>query len=82
MPYGTREMRIMRGEQKQRESATETAQFAEPANRVRTQSRGLNSEAGAGALNQQSAIKYDSYFHASEFCKRYNEADSAKDACI
>jgi hypothetical protein len=31
----------------------------------------------AGALNQESAIKYDCYFHASEFCKRYNEADSA-----
>ena len=31
----------------------------------------------AEALKHLDAIKYDCYFHAPEFCTRYNESDTA-----
>jgi hypothetical protein len=76
VPYNTREIRIVRGEQKQRENAMKTAEFAELSSRVhmRIEAKFGNS---AEALKHHDAIKYDCYFHASEFCKRYNESDSA-----
>ena len=31
----------------------------------------------AEALKHPDAIKYDCYFHATEFCRKYNDSDSA-----
>jgi hypothetical protein len=76
VPYGTREIRIVRGEQKQRENGMKTAEFAELSDRVRTR---IEAKFGGPteASKQLAAIKYDCYYHASEFCRRYNESDTA-----
>jgi len=72
----TRDIRIHRGERRQRESEVKTAEFDVLSKRVQIR---LEAKFGGSteALKQHGAIKYDCYFHASEFCKKYNESDSA-----
>jgi uncharacterized protein YxeA len=76
IPLSTREIRLRRGERRQRETEVKTAEFADLASRVQMR---LEAKFGspAEALKQHGAIKYDCYFHAREFCTRYNEPDSA-----
>ena len=72
----TREVRLRRGERRQRETEVKIAEFADLSNRVQVR---IEAKFGspAEALKHQDAIKYDCYFHAREFCTRYNESDSA-----
>jgi hypothetical protein len=72
----TRDIRIHRGERRQRESEVKSAEFDVLSKRVQIR---LEAKFGGPteALKHHDAIKYDCYFHASEFCKKYNESDSA-----
>ena len=72
----TRELRIRRGEQSQRETTVKTTVFESLSSRVQMR---IEAKFGgpAEALKHPDAIKYDCYFYATEFCKKYNETDSA-----
>jgi uncharacterized protein YxeA len=66
IPLSTRELRLRRGERRQRETEVKTAEFADLVSRVQMR---LEAKFGspAEALKQHGAIKYDCYFHAREF---------------
>jgi hypothetical protein len=53
-----------------------TGEFATLSDRVQLR---LEARFGgpAEALKRADAIKYDCYFHATEFCRKYNKSDSA-----
>ncbi len=70
------DIRIYNGERRQRETEVMTGEFATLSHRV--QSR-LEAKFGGPAetLKHVDAIKYDCYFHATEFCRKYNKSDSA-----
>jgi hypothetical protein len=74
-PWNTREIRIRRGEQRRRETAVMTDEFVVLAGRVQIR---VEAKFGgpAEALKHPDAIKYDCYFHATEFCRKYNDSDS------
>ena len=72
----TREVRIRRGERTQRDTEIKIAEFADLSKRVQMR---IEAKFGhpAEALKHHDAIKYDCYYHAAEFSKKYNESDSA-----
>ena len=76
IPVSTREVRLRRGERRQRESEIKTAEFADLSKTVQMR---IEAKFGspAEALKHQDAIKYECHFHAREFCTTYNESDSA-----
>jgi hypothetical protein len=75
-PYNTREIRIRRGEQRRRETAVMTDEFVALSGRVQMR---MEAKFGgpAEALKHPDAVKYDCYFHPTEFCRKYNDSDSA-----
>jgi hypothetical protein len=76
MPRNTRDMRIHRSERNKREFEVITDEFVTLSGRVQIR---LEAKFGgpAEALKHPDAIKYDCYFHATEFCRKYNDSDSA-----
>ena len=76
MPRSTREMRIHRSERNKREIEVTTDEFVTLSGRVQIR---LEAKFGgpAEALKHLDAIKYDCYFHATEFCRKYSDSDSA-----
>jgi hypothetical protein len=72
----TVDIRIRHGERRRLESTVMTGEFATLSDRVQLR---LEAKFGgpAEALKRADAIKYDCYFHATEFCRKYNKSDSA-----
>jgi hypothetical protein len=72
----TVDIRIHNGERRRLESGVMNGEFAILSDRVQL---GLEAKFGspAAALKHADAIKYDCYFHATEFCRKYNKSDSA-----
>lgn len=76
LPWDTREVRIRHAERRQRETVLMTDEFTALSGRVQLR---LEAKFGgpAEALKHPDATKYDCYFHATEFCRKYNDSDSA-----
>ena len=69
------DIRIHHAERNRLDTAVLTEEFTALSGRVQL---GLEVKFGgpAEALKQLSAIKYDCFFHATEFCRTYNKPDT------
>ena len=72
----TTDIRIHRGERRKRETAVMTDEFTALSGRLQLRLEAKFGGAGE-ALKHPDAIKYDCYFHATQFCRKYNDSDSA-----
>jgi hypothetical protein len=72
----TQEIRTLNSDRRQRETESMSGEFASLSDRVQLL---LEAKFGgpAEALKHADAIKYDCYFHATAFCRKYNKSDSA-----
>ena len=71
----TVDIRIHHAERNRLDTAVLTEEFTALSGRVQL---GLEAKFGgpAEALKQLSAIKYDCFFHATEYCRKYNKPDT------